>query len=145
MRGLILISIAFVGFLSPAQAQHRQPRGDASQSNPDIMSDEKAAETKQLIEKGRQRQKGTDRHNSDLWGRWSYAVCIGCGWAPKNVRIVHTNPMRVLAGIPAAEDDARGRLASDMQAKADIEPLSSDEAEQQSSARREHVASAIPR
>lgn len=112
MRTLILISVALAVFVSPASAQHKQPRGDVSGSKSDITSDEKAAETKQLIEKGREKQKAADNHNSDLWDRWTYAICIGCGWTPKNVRIMHTNPSRVLMGISAAEDDARERRGS---------------------------------
>ena len=107
MRTLILISITFIGLVSPALAQHAQPRGDASANKIDITSDEKALEVKQLIASAQERQKAVDRHNSGLWDRWVYAVCLGCGWAPKNVRIMHTNPSRVLMGISAAEDDAR--------------------------------------
>ena len=107
MRTLILISITFIGLVSPALAQHAQPRGDASANKIDITSDEKALEVKQLIARAQERQKAVDRHNSGLWDRWVYAVCLGCGWAPKNVRIMHTNPSRVLMGISAAEDDAR--------------------------------------
>lgn len=109
MRTLILISIVFIGFASPSLAQDVQLRRDAPANSPDITSDKKAEETKQLIAKARERQKSVDNHNSDLWGRWTYAVCIGCGWAPKSVRIVHTHPARVLMGIPAADDDARER------------------------------------
>jgi hypothetical protein len=111
MRYHILILAACVGISSPAVAQHTQPRRDATETKTDPNSDAKAEETRQLIAKARERQKRLDKHNSDLWGRWAYAVCIGCGWTPKNVRIVHTNPSRVLIGIPAAEDDAR-ELAS---------------------------------
>ena len=114
MRTLILISVAFIGFVSPAFAQHTQPRGDASANKGDITSDEKALEVKQLIAKAQERQKSVDKHNSGLWDRWVYAVCLGCGWAPKNVRIMHTNPSRVLIGIPAAEDDARERRGADL-------------------------------
>ena len=114
MRTLILISIAFMGFVPPALAQHTQPRGDASANKGDITSDEKALEVKQLIAKAQERQKAVDKHNSGLWDRWVYAVCLGCGWAPKSVRIMHTNPSRVLMGIPAAEDDARERRGADL-------------------------------
>lgn len=109
MRYLILISTVFVGTIHPVFAQHPQPRRDPVQVGTDINSDAKAEETKQLIQRARERQKAVDQHNSDLWERWIYAVCVGCSWTPKNVRIVHTNPSRVLIGIPAAEDDKRER------------------------------------
>ena len=109
MRQPILILIACVGVSSPALAQHTQPRRDAIEAKTDPGSDAKAEETRQNIAKARERQKVIDKQRSDLWGRWAYAVCIGCGWTPKNVRVVHTNPSRVLMGIPAAEDDARER------------------------------------
>ena len=145
MRTLILISIVFIGFVSPVLAQHTQPRGDASGSKVDIISDEKALEVKQLIAKAKERQKAVDRHNSGLWDRWVYADCLGCGRVPKNVRIMHTNPSRVLIGIPAAEDDAREPTTYASRSEPDIEPLPAYEVKQRRSARREHVASASPR
>ena len=111
MQLLILIFVMFSGLTTSALAQHSQPRRDAVQAQTEINSDAKAEETKQAIERARERQKAVDRHNSDLWERWIYAVCVGCGWTPKNVRIVHTNPSRVLIGIPAADDDARERAS----------------------------------
>jgi hypothetical protein len=109
MRRLILIFMTFSGLMTPALAEHSQSGRDPVQARTDINSDAKARETKQALERARERQKALDQHNSDLWGRWTYAVCVGCGWTPKNVRIVHTNPSRVLIGIPAADDDARDR------------------------------------
>ncbi|MGU3330354.1 hypothetical protein ACLBXB_25855 [Methylobacterium mesophilicum] len=109
MRTLILILVLISGLSSPVFAQHTQPRRDASGNSSDINSDAKAEETKKLIGKARERQKSLDNQNTNLWDRWIYAVCLGCTWAPKNVRIVHTHPSRVLMGIPAAEDDARER------------------------------------
>ena len=109
MRVFILILVGIIGSASPVFAQHTQPREETSANKVDITSDEKALEVKQLIAKAQERQKAVDRHNSGLWDRWVYAVCLGCGWAPKNVRIMHTNPSRVLMGISAAEDDARER------------------------------------
>ena len=53
----------------------------------------------------------SDAKNADLWTRWTYAVCIGCGPIAGKVRTVYTTPARVLAGIPAAEDDARNGAA----------------------------------
>ena len=111
MRLPILIFVVFSGLMTSAIAQHSQPRRDPVQTKTDINSDAKAEETKQAIERARERQKAVDQHNSDLWGRWIYAVCVGCGWTPRNVRIVYTNPSRVLIGIPAADDDARVRAA----------------------------------
>lgn len=109
MRTLILISFLLISFLSPVFAQHTRPRRDAAGTSNNINSDAKAEETRQLITKAREKQKSIDNKNTNLWDRWIYAVCLGCTWAPKNVRIVHTHPSRVLMGIPAAEDDARER------------------------------------
>lgn len=145
MRQLVLIFAAYVGISSPVVAQHAQPRRDASEAKTDPNSDTKAEETKQLIARAREKQKVVDKHNLDLWGRWEYAVCIGCGWTPENVRIVHTNPTRVLAGIPAAEDDARGRSPAVFRTSADIAAPPTHEVKQQRPASHEHVASAIPR
>lgn len=144
MRSFVLILVALFAFPSSASAQHSQPRRDPHEIKTDVNSDAKTEETKQLIARARERQNGIDRHNSDLWGRWVYAVCLGCGWTPKNVRIVHTNPVRVLAGIPAAEDDARDRSASIFRPEVDIEPLPTHEVEQQSPPRRERIASTTP-
>ena len=97
----------FVGTLSPASAQntnHRQPRPEQTQ---DLTSDAKRAEINAQIEAGRRREDASNMKTLDLWSRWTYAVCIGCGDEPKNVRTVYTTPARVLAGIPAAQDDAR--------------------------------------
>ncbi|MCJ2102791.1 hypothetical protein [Methylobacterium sp. E-046] len=109
MRISIMVFAIISGLMTSALAQHSQPRRDPVQAKTDINSDAKAEETKQLIERARERQKAVDQHNSNLWERWIYAVCMGCGWTPRNVRIVHTNPSRVLIGIPAADDDARER------------------------------------
>ena len=110
MRLSILILMLLSGFISSAVAQHSQPRRESIQTKSDINSDEKAEETKRFVEQAKERQKAVDQHNSNLWERWIYAVCLGCGRTPKNVRIMHTNPSRVLFGIPAAEDDARERV-----------------------------------
>lgn len=144
MHHLICILAMFVGLTSSVSAQHSQPRRDPIETQTDINSDAKAEETRRLIEKARERQKGVDRHNSNLWERWIYAVCVGCGWTPKNVRIVYTNPARVLAGVPAAEDDSRGRSAAVSQSEDDLGPLPTNEVKQQSPPRREHVASTLP-
>lgn len=109
MHHLILIIAMVIGMTYPSIAQHLQPRKDPIEATTDVNSDAKAEETRQLIEKARERQKAVDKHNSNLWDRWIYAVCVGCSWTPKNVRIVHTNPLRVLIGISAADDDARER------------------------------------
>ena len=107
MRLSILILMMLSSLTISAAAQPSRPARDPVQTKTDINSDAKAEETKRLIEQARERQKAVDQHNSNLWERWTYAVCVGCGWTPKNVRIMHTNPSRVLIGIPAAEEDAR--------------------------------------
>lgn len=73
------------------------------------VSEERAAEVRAALARARVRQDAIDRHNTDLWRRWTYAVCLGCGPVPGAVRRVWTNPLRVLEGIPAALDDERAR------------------------------------
>ncbi|WP_267428488.1 hypothetical protein [Methylobacterium sp. GC_Met_2] len=109
MHHLAMTFVALAGLTTSALAQHPQPRRESTETKSEINSDAKAQETKQLVEQAKERQKAVDQHNSNLWKRWIYAVCVRCSWTPKNVRIVHTNPSRVLIGIPAAEDDARER------------------------------------
>ncbi|MCJ2123139.1 hypothetical protein [Methylobacterium sp. J-077] len=109
MRTVILISLLICDFSFPAVAQHAQPRRDNRGISSDINSDEKAEETRKFNAKAKERQRSLNNQNKNLWDRWIYAVCLGRTWAPKNVRIVHTHPSRVLMGIPAAEDDARER------------------------------------
>lgn len=116
----IVLSIVALSIFStvPAIAQGKlQPKPTVSPLS-GLTSDQKAAEMKRWIEIGQQRQKASDARNTKIWKRWDYAVCIGCGPVPKNVRIVYTTPSRVLAGFIAADDDARGmkrskRLRSD--------------------------------
>ena len=91
---------------APTIAQEAQKLSVTEQQRKSV-GDEKAAEIRALIEKARIRQQGIDRQNENLWSRWTYAVCIGCGPAAGKIRSVRTNPLRVLMGIPAAEDDAR--------------------------------------
>ena len=52
-------------------------------------------------------EKAEDARRAKLMAHWTYAVCIGCGPAPKPFKPVVTNPLRVLAGIPAWVDDER--------------------------------------
>lgn len=100
----LMVAVPASMVAAPAQAQAPRP------PEPGPASDEKAAELKVFIDKARQRQRAVDRHNTALWRRWTYAVCIGCGGAgPGPYPSVFTTPARVLAGIPAAEDDARAR------------------------------------
>ena len=67
MLTLILISLLLSSFSSPAFAQHTQPRKDATGNNPDINSDAKADETRQLIAKARERQKSID-NQTQIYG-----------------------------------------------------------------------------
>lgn len=96
----------------PAAAQDASHRQSEADHRRDITSDAKREETRALLEAGRKRQEAANAKTLSLWGRWTYAVCIGCGLGePKNIRIVYTTPGRVLAGIPAAQDDAREQTA----------------------------------
>jgi hypothetical protein len=104
LAALLLLLVAVL----PAAAQPSDQRQVEPQQQQNPASDEQAAETKKLIEAGRKRQESENARTLKLWERWTYAVCIGCGAGePKHVRVVHTTPERVLAGIPAAQDDAR--------------------------------------
>jgi hypothetical protein len=107
MRALCLLVFAAFGLVSPAFSQGKiQPR-PATPPASDATSDEKAAELKKAIERGQARQRATDERNTRIWRRWDFAVCIGCGPAPKGFRAVYTTPARVLAGFIAADDDDR--------------------------------------
>lgn len=91
---------------APTIAQEAEKPSVTEQQRKSV-SEEKAAEIRALIEKAKIRQQEVDRQNENLWTRWTYAVCIGCGPVSGKIRTVRTNPLRVLMGIPAAEDDAR--------------------------------------
>ena len=108
MRQLLITAATLSNIVHPVLAQpapHRQPSADAT-------SDARRGEIRALIERAQRKQAVVDARNTQLWERWTYAVCIGCGPEPKSVRIVHTTHARVLAGIPAADDDARERAAT---------------------------------
>lgn len=106
MRIVFLLPVAVFALTSSAFALGKpQPRPATPPYG--ATSDEKAAEIKRLIEIGQLRQRAADAHNTRIWQRWDFAVCIGCGPMPKRFRIVYTTPARVLAGYLAADDDAR--------------------------------------
>ena len=91
------------------------PTGDAPQSDADKgttsapMSDK---EVQQNLKAAQERRRARDNASNDLMTRWEFAICIGCNEFGKPFRRVWTNPLRVLAGIPALEDDKRqGRLS----------------------------------
>lgn len=107
MRIICLFFCGVFGLGGPAFSQGKpQPRPPTSRLS-DLTSDEKAAEIKRLIEIAQARQLAVNERNTRIWRRWDYAVCIGCGLVPKGMRIVYTTPARVLAGVIAADDDAR--------------------------------------
>ncbi|MBE7197256.1 MAG: hypothetical protein INR70_05585 [Parafilimonas terrae] len=109
MRMCIAASLLLMA-LMPATAQPSDQARPLPQQRQNPASDEKAAETKKLVEAGRKRQDAENARTMKLWTRWTYAVCIGCSLGePRHIRVVHTTPARVLAGIPAAQDDARER------------------------------------
>lgn len=105
MRVVASLVIALCAHASPVLAQGKPQPRPAQSEIPGATSDEKAAEVRRLIEVGQARQRSVDAHNTRIWQRWDYAVCIGCGPMPKTFRIVYTTPSRVLAGILAADDD----------------------------------------
>lgn len=109
MRIVIMVCAAILISSTPSGAQDGAV-GTSPSAKPEAQENErKSAEIKAATDRARARQRVTDQRNNALWERWIYAVCIGCGWVPRDVRIVHTHPLRVLAGIPAADDDARER------------------------------------
>ena len=108
---LVVLILCFVTLpISTGSAQGRLPPRPAQTNDRTATSDEKAAEIKRFIELGQQRQRAVDSRNTKLWERWTMAICIGCGPLPVGYRIVYTTPARVLAGIPAADDDRRRDL-----------------------------------
>lgn len=108
MRPFLVLTLLSLTAVLPAAAQDAPPSPPPVGAQQDPTSDAKHAELKARIEAGRKKQEVANAKTTGLWTRWSYAVCIGCGIGePKNIRVVHTTPARVLAGIPAAEDDAR--------------------------------------
>ena len=105
MRIVASLVLALCAQGSPVLAQGKPQPRPAQTDTPGATSDEKAAEIRRLIEVGQARQRSVDAHNTRIWQRWDYAVCIGCGPMPKRFRIVYTTPARGLAGILAADDD----------------------------------------
>jgi hypothetical protein len=105
---IVFAALLLLVALVPAAAQTSDQARPAPQRQQGPASDEKAAETKKLVEAGRKRQDAENARTMKLWTRWTYAVCVGCSLGePRHIRVVHTTPARVLAGIPAAQDDAR--------------------------------------
>jgi len=108
MRPLLVAGILLSTVALPAFAQDSVGSQVATEQRQDPTSDAAHAEVKARIEAGRKKQDAASSKTMGLWTRWTYAVCIGCGVGePRNIRVVHTTPARVLAGISAAEDDAR--------------------------------------
>jgi hypothetical protein len=108
MRLFFIAAIPFLVAVLPAFAQDTPPSPPSAGDQHDPTSDANHAKLKSRIEAGRKKQEAANAKTTGLWTRWTYAVCIGCGVGePKNIRVVHTTPERVLAGYPAAEDDAR--------------------------------------
>lgn len=81
------------------------PAGDTSDSGK--TDEQKQAEAIENIRRGQAAQRARDRASDELMARWEFAICVGCGPSPKTFRRVWTNPLRVLAGISASEDDKR--------------------------------------
>jgi hypothetical protein len=108
MRPSFIATVLLLSAGLPASAQDSTTAPPSAEQQQDPTSDAKQAELKARIEAGRKKQDAANAKTMGLWTRWTYAVCIGCGVGEStNIRIVHTTPERVLAGIPAAEDDAR--------------------------------------
>lgn len=108
MRVVVQILLWLV-MVVPAWAQNDEAPSVVTPEQRALVSDERAAQVRAVMATARKRQEAIDRQNTDLWARWTHAVCRGCTPTPKGLRLVHTHPMRVLSGIPAALDDARER------------------------------------
>lgn len=87
------------GPTTTAPADNASPSGPAPGMSPE--------ELQRNIRAGEEKQRTRDRASNDLMTRWDFAICIGCNTFAKPFRRVWTNPLRVLAGIPATEDDKR--------------------------------------
>lgn len=109
MRDLVLSIGVLAAASAPCFAQSGQSPSIVTPEQRRAVSNEKAAEVKTNLDVAKKRQIALDSRTTDLWVRWTHAVCIGCGPTPNRLRIVHTYPRRVLQGIPAALDDMRER------------------------------------
>ena len=112
MRLVFGIFVGLSILSSPCIAQPWQNQPTVTARQREAVSEERAAEVRAAIAEARKRQDRIDRENTNLWLRWTYAVCIGCGPMPRTFRPVHTHPLRVLSGVPAALDDERDRRKS---------------------------------
>ncbi|GJE61594.1 hypothetical protein [Methylobacterium trifolii] len=104
---ICLGAMAFAALVAPCSAQDGARLPSVTPEQRESVGEKRAEETRELFRRAKLRQGQIDRKNNALWTRWIFAVCVQCSITPKNVRIVYTNPIRVLAGIPAAMDDAR--------------------------------------
>lgn len=107
MRIAIVVACTWCSFVFPALSQDTSEHPFITKEQRESVSDKRAEEIKKAIEAARKRQDGVDRRNTKLWERWTFAVCIGCNPAPAGLKVVYTNPHRVLVGIPAGLDDER--------------------------------------
>lgn len=87
--------------------QTKPPSRDAAPPATGGSDEQKQTELSEAIRRGQERQQARDRATDELFERWQFAVCVGCNVVNKPFRRVWTNPLRVLAGIPASEDDKR--------------------------------------
>jgi hypothetical protein len=109
MRNSFGALFILVGTAGPCLAQDDKPSSSVTPEQREAVSDERAAEIRAQLREGRKRQDAINASYRALMTRWSLAFCIGCEARPYKGRILHTYPLRVLAGIPATEDDARER------------------------------------
>lgn len=109
MRNCIGAIVLLIGTAAPCLAQDDRPPSSVTPEQREAVSDRKAAEIRAASRKAERRQDAIDASYRALMARWALAVCIGCEPRARTVRILHTYPLRVLAGYAAAEDDARER------------------------------------
>ena len=109
MRSSVVAVVLLLGTALSCHAQDDKPPSSVTPEQRDAVSDRKAAEVKAASRVGRKRQDAIDASYRTLMARWAVAVCIGREPVAHRGRILHTYPLRVLAGFSAAEDDARER------------------------------------
>ncbi|GJE57852.1 MULTISPECIES: hypothetical protein [Methylobacterium] len=109
MRNCAGAILMLAGTAGSCLAQDDRPPPSVTPEQREAVSDKRAAEIKAVLREGRKRQDAIDASYRALMARWSLAVCIGCEPAGRRPRILHTYPLRVLAGFSAVEDDARER------------------------------------
>lgn len=110
MRALIYVCFCTFLTIVPALAQSGPAATTGrTQPKPDSPPQQKSREEiDALFAAAQKRQDAENERRTKLMAHWTFAVCVGCGVDPRPFKAVVTNPLRVLAGVPAWMDDERG-------------------------------------